>query len=87
MTAAVAKSRATRSARGTKGSVQKKQIVGNVTGVVITPMTAGPATPVTTGNVSGANGGTATPAPVATAAPAATPTPAAAPTNGTTPHS
>ena len=68
-TAAVVKSRATRAARGTKGSVQKQAIVGNVTGVVITPMTAGPAVPVTSGNA---------------ATPGATPTPAPTPT-GTTP--
>ncbi|MGD0523904.1 MAG: hypothetical protein ABSE49_02100 [Polyangiaceae bacterium] len=85
MTAAVAKSKATRAARGTKGSVQKKQITGNVTGVIITPVTAGPATPVATGNAASANGGTA--APPAAPAPAGTPTPAAAPANGTTPHS
>ena len=44
-TAAVAKAEATRAARGTKGSVQKKAVKGNVTGVVITPVTAGPSVP------------------------------------------
>ena len=43
--AAVAKAEATRKARGTKGSAQKQDITGNVTGVVITPMVAGPAVP------------------------------------------
>jgi hypothetical protein len=78
-TAAVAKAKATRTARGTKGSKQKKDIVGNVTGVVITPMTAGPAVPVTTGNAAGPSGGAGVPAP------SATPTPT--PTGGTPPHS
>jgi hypothetical protein len=78
-TAAVAKAQATRAARGTKGSVQKKEIVGNVTGVLITPMTAGPAVPVTTGNAAGPSGGAGVPTP------SATPTPA--PTGETPPHS
>jgi hypothetical protein len=38
--AAAAKSKATRSARGTKGSQQKLEITGGVTGVVVTPVTA-----------------------------------------------
>jgi hypothetical protein len=38
--AAVAKRAATRTARGTKGSVQKQSVKGNVTGVVVTPVTA-----------------------------------------------
>lgn len=78
-TAAVAKSKATREARGTKGSVQKKEIVGNVTGVVITPMTAGPTVPVTTQNAASSSGGAVVPAP--------SPTPTPAPTGGTPPHS
>ena len=78
-TAAVAKAQATRAARGTKGSVQKKEIVGNVTGVVITPMTAGPAVPVTTENAASPSGGAVVPAP--------SPTPTPAPTGGTPPHS
>ena len=67
-TAAVAKAKATRAARGTKGSVQKQQVTGNVTGVVITPMTAGPAVPAATANE--ASGGSGAGAPVAS--PAAT---------------
>jgi hypothetical protein len=44
--AAVAKRKATREARGTKGSVQKQSVKGNVTGVVVTPVTApAPASP------------------------------------------
>ena len=43
--AGVAKAKATRAARGTKGSVQKQDVTGNVTGVVITPVIAGPSTP------------------------------------------
>jgi hypothetical protein len=40
MLAAVAKRDSTRKARGVRGSQQKKLIVGNVTGVVVTPVTA-----------------------------------------------
>jgi hypothetical protein len=40
--AAVAKSAATRKARGTMGSEQKKAVKGDVTGVTITPTTAPP---------------------------------------------
>jgi hypothetical protein len=77
---AVAKSKATRSARGTKGKVQKQQIVGNVTGVVITPVTAGPSVAVTeakSNNAASGNGGAD--APAAPASPAAN--------GGTPPHS
>jgi hypothetical protein len=38
--AAVAKRRATRAARRTMGSQQKKAVKGDVTGVVVTPTTA-----------------------------------------------
>ncbi len=38
--AAIAKMRATRAARHTMGSQQKKGVVGNVTGVIVTPVTA-----------------------------------------------
>ena len=48
MAAAVAKAKATRKARGTKGSVQKLEVTGNVTGVVITPVTSAPALPEAT---------------------------------------
>jgi hypothetical protein len=41
LAAATAKREATRTARGTKGSVQKKGVKGAVTGVEITPITAG----------------------------------------------
>jgi hypothetical protein len=40
--AANAKAKATREARGTKGSVQKKSVKGAVTGVEITPVTSAP---------------------------------------------
>jgi hypothetical protein len=43
--AANAKAKATRAARGTKGKVQKAAIVGNVTGVTITPVVAPTAQP------------------------------------------
>jgi hypothetical protein len=39
-TAAIAKRKATRQARGTRGAQQKKQVKGNVTGVVVTPVIA-----------------------------------------------
>jgi hypothetical protein len=62
--AAAAKSKATRSARGTKGPRQKLEITGDVTGVVVTPATA--AKPV----VATANGnGTGAPATSAPTAP------------------
>ena len=71
--AALAKSEATRAARGTKGSVQKQSITGNVTGVVITPVTAGAPVPVTapaagSNAASGSNGASAPPAPASPAA-------------------
>jgi len=44
-TAAAVKAKATREARGTRGRQQKKTITGNVTGVIITPVTAGTVTP------------------------------------------
>jgi hypothetical protein len=53
--AAVAKAEATRVARGTKGKAQKQAIVGNVTGVVITPVTAGPPVPVPVPGASASN--------------------------------
>jgi hypothetical protein len=69
-----AKSEATRKARGTKGSKKKLEISGNVTGVVITPVTS-------TANV--ANVPTPAPSPAegtpATAPAAATPAPAVKP--------
>jgi hypothetical protein len=59
--AANAKAKATRAARGTKGSVQKAAITGDVTGVTITPVIGGASS--------------ATPAPTATVVPAATAAP------------
>jgi hypothetical protein len=47
---AVAKRQATRDARGTKGKKQKLAIKGNVTGVVITPVTSEASTPATNGS-------------------------------------
>ncbi len=46
-TAAVAKRAATRVARHTMGSQQKKAVVGNVTGVVVTPVTTPAPNPTT----------------------------------------
>jgi hypothetical protein len=72
---AAVKAKATRAARGTKGSEQKKLVKGNVTGVVITPVTE-PA-PATASNAASGSSGTG--APPAAASPAAT--------GGTPPHS
>jgi len=43
--AAAAKRKATRAARGTKGKKERLSVKGNVTGVVVTPVTAGPSEP------------------------------------------
>ena len=67
LAASVAKAKATRAARGTKGKVQRTEAKGNVTGVVITPVTAGPAAPAA---ASAETAATATPA---SAAPAPSP--------------
>jgi hypothetical protein len=69
--AAAAKRKATREARGTKGSVQKKAIKGDVAGITVTPIKTQIVVPVTS-TVSGstAAGGT-TPAPAASTAPKA----------------
>jgi hypothetical protein len=65
--AAVAKGSATRAARHTMGSKQKKGIKGAVTGVLVTPITAStpsvtasgsPATPATSGGTNGTTGAT-----------------------------
>jgi hypothetical protein len=77
-TAAVVKGTATRAARGTKGSVQKKSIKGNVTGVVITPVTTGTAAPqvvapAAAGNAASTSNGAG--APAASASPVAPGTP------------
>jgi hypothetical protein len=75
--AAVAKRAATRAARHTMGSVQKKVVKGDVTGVVVVPVTA-PAPTVATPSSPTApvtNGG----------GQAATPSPAGSTTSGTTP--
>jgi hypothetical protein len=61
--AAAIKSKATRAARHTMGAVQKKAVTGDVTGVVVTPITSAPTSPPSA---------TATPAP-------ASPNPAPAP--------
>ncbi len=69
---AAAKGKATRAARGTTGSVQKKAVTGNLTSVVLTSTPGGaqmqPSAP--TGTSPTANAAAATPA---TPAPAATP--------------
>jgi hypothetical protein len=72
--AAVAKRNATRAARHTMGSVQKKAVKGDVTGVNVTPVTSAtptpttpPANPVTP--ASGGGGQVTTPAAPATATP------------------
>ena len=55
--AAAAKSKATRAARHTTGSVQKQAVKGDVTGVVVTPVTSAP------GTVVSPPGGPASPTP------------------------
>jgi hypothetical protein len=67
-TTALAKAEATRKARGTKGSVQKLAVTGNVTGVVITPVTTGPA--ATPGNAASGTNGAGAPAGTASTTPA-----------------
>jgi hypothetical protein len=66
--AAAAKREATRKARGTTGSKAKLAIKGNVTGVVVTPMTAAPPA-AATGTTSSTNAPASTPATSAPAAP------------------
>jgi hypothetical protein len=63
--AAAAKAKATRAARHTAGKNQKKAVKGNVTGVVMVPITA----------ASGASAPTASPPPAAPAPAAAAPAP------------
>jgi hypothetical protein len=78
---AVVKRTATRKARNTMGAVQKKEVKGDVTGVVMTPITSAPTSNVTapsSPSASATSGGT-------TAATAATPAPANPTTSGTTP--
>jgi hypothetical protein len=60
--AAAAKARATRAARHTMGSQQKKTVTGAVTGIVVTPVTAAPpaaTTPVSPGAPATSAGTTA----------------------------
>jgi hypothetical protein len=90
--AAAAKAKATRAARGTKGKVQKAAILGNVTGVTITPVTSGTAAPVgsTPSTTSVPVPSAPAPAPGATpATPSASATPVAtvAPVTAGTAHS
>jgi hypothetical protein len=79
---AAAKAKATREARGTKGSVQKKAVKGNVTATfVVTPVEGPKPAPATVPAT------TAPEAPVPTNAPApASPAPGPTPAAGTTPH-
>jgi hypothetical protein len=70
--AAEAKAKATRTARGTKGKVEKAAITGNVSGVTITPVL------IPTAAASSASAGTA-PAPITPAPSAAAPAVAVGP--------
>jgi hypothetical protein len=65
--AAAAKRAATRTARGTKGTAQKKAIKGDVTGITITPTTA--STPVAPAVTSSPTVGAPSTAPTASPAP------------------
>lgn len=67
---AAAKAKATREARGTKGSVQKKAVKGNVSGVTVTP--------VTTPGSAVAGGPPTAPNPTPAGSPAVTSAPATA---------
>jgi hypothetical protein len=60
--AAAAKAKATREARHTLGKSQKKTVKGNVTGIVVTPVTSAPPTAVSvSGATPPATGAAATP--------------------------
>jgi hypothetical protein len=76
---AAAKGKATRAARGTTGSVQKKAVTGNVTSVVLTSTPGGtqvqPSAPTGTSPTANAATTPATPAPAATPAAAKPVTP------------
>jgi hypothetical protein len=63
--AAAAKRKATRAARNTMGSKQKKGVKGNVVGVTVTPVTASPVAAAGASGPSGPSAGTST-VPVAT---------------------
>ena len=65
--AAAAKAAATRKARGTKSKKQLAEVSGDVTGIVVTPVTAAAAVPATT-----ATPAAAPPAPAVVTAPSAT---------------
>jgi hypothetical protein len=78
--AATVKRAATREARGTKGPKAKKSVKGAVTGIVVTPITAGPPV-VTVPNAPSTPSAAASPAAPAIPAAGATGT-----TGGTTPH-
>jgi hypothetical protein len=83
-TAAAAKRKATRAARNTMGSKQKKSVKGDVTGVTVTPITAPkPPAAAPTGPSAPATSTATTATTATTAAPAAS---GAAPSTGTTPH-
>ena len=69
--AAAAKRQATREARGTKGSVQKKAIKGDVSGITVTPIKTQPVVPATSTTSSAPTAAGTTPAPAASTAPKA----------------
>jgi hypothetical protein len=66
-TTAAVKARATRAARSTKGSVQRQEVTGNVTGVVVTPVTTGTPEPPVTAPVTTGTPGPQVAAPLAPA--------------------
>jgi hypothetical protein len=67
ITAAAAKRTATRKARGTTGKKKKLAVKGDVTGVIVTPVTASPAAEPSTQTASNASS-----APTPTTGPSAT---------------
>jgi hypothetical protein len=82
---AAAKSAATREARGTRGSNQKKEVTGGVTGVTLTDTGTGAkiASTTTAGSTPAGTGSSSTTAPPNGAAPAAATVPTPAVTPGT----
>ena len=76
--AAAAKRKATRAARNTMGSKQKKDVKGNVIGITLTPLTAAHPVVTTANSSSPTAGATSTGATAAATAPAASTAPVAA---------
>jgi hypothetical protein len=83
--ASAAKAKATRTARRTMGSVQKKAVKGDVANVTVTPLISPPPQPAATSSPSPA--ATSSPSPAATSSPSPTATSSSATTTGAAAHS